>query len=488
MFGEILAESYIRIMAQFFPWMPYYLLPYFDPLKTRKIHGGSTIHTNNRSWLEGRLPAFRRNPLIGGLVSAGLVVTAVGIKLVLPTFPTLTILFPAVLLSAWVGGAKFAIPTLLVCAVVGNYFIGKPLPVQTTSWQTTSIIIFLLVGGLIILVVELLGTAVERYQHERRRLDLALKAARAALWEIHPDRPLYWNRNFYDLIGLEPTDQAPPAEQFFELVHPEDRERMREARRLMDQGLMPRERDEYRLLRPDGKILWLENHRTTDPANPRFFIGITQDITRRKNAEEKVELVLHELAHRIKNQYSVIIKIARDIYRQTATEKEFNTAFQARLVGLARSNDLLLRGGGREVDLKALILSQVESFGDYRRMELTGPPMAVSADAAQYLAMAIHELSTNALKYGAFSVETGRVEVTWAILDDQVSPATFQISWKENGGPKPNSKSKNGFGTMVLERLMPAAVEGRSESVAESSGLKWILHAPLHRVRRSVGE
>ena len=110
--------------------------------------------------------------------------------------------------------------------------------------------------------------------------------------------------------------------------------------------------------------------------------------------------------------------------------------------------------------------------------------MAVSADAAQYLAMAVHELSTNALKYGAFSVETGRVEVTWAILQDQASPATFQLSWKERGGPMPNSKSGNGFGTMVLERLMPAAVEGRSESVAESSGLKWTLHAPLHRVTR----
>jgi two-component sensor histidine kinase len=88
------------------------------------------------------------------------------------------------------------------------------------------------------------------------------------------------------------------------------------------------------------------------------------------------------------------------------------------------------------------------------------------------------------LKYGAFSVETGRVEVTWAILQDQDSPATFQLSWKEREGPQPNSKSRNGFGTMVLERLMPAAVAGRSKSVAEPSGLMWILHAPLDRVTR----
>ena len=439
-------------------------------------------------WLEGRLPAFRRNSLTGGVVSVGLVIAAIGIKLLVPTFLTLTILFPAVLLSAWVGGAKWAVPTLLVCSVIGFYFLDKPTPIQTTTWQLVNIIIFLAVGGMIIFVVELLGKAVDRYQHERRRLDLALKAAKAALWEIHPDRPLYWNKNFYDLIGLEHTDQAPPAEQFFDLVHPEDREKMRDARRLMDQGLRPRERDEYRLVRPDGKMLWLENHRASDPTNERFFIGITQDITQRKNAEEKVELVLHELAHRIKNQYAVIIKIARDTYRLAATADDFNAAFQARMVGLARSNDLLLRGGGQEVDLRTLLLSQIESFGDSDRIELTGPPMAVSADAAQYLAMAFHELSTNALKHGAFSVETGTVEVTWSISQDQELPATFQLSWKERGGPQPNSKSRNGFGTMVLERLMPAAVEGRSESIAEPSGLKWTLYAPLHRILRIAGE
>jgi PAS domain S-box-containing protein len=437
----------------------------------------------NRKWFEGKLPAFRRSPVIGGLVSAGLVIAAVGIKLLLPTIPTLTILFPAVLMSAWVGGARFAIPTLLVCGIIGAYLLGRPLPVQTTTWQVVTIIVFLLVGGLIIFVVDLLGKAVDRYQHERRRLDLALKAAKAALWEIHPDRPLYWNKNFYELIGLEYTGQAPPAEQFFDLVHPEDREKMREARRLMGQGLQPAERDEYRLLRPDGKMLWLENYRASDPTNEKFFIGITQDITQRKNAEERVELVLKELAHRIKNQYAVIIKIAKDTYQQAATAKDFNEAFQSRMLGLARSNDLLLRGGGREVDLRTLLLSQVESFGNSGRIELSGPPIAVSADAAQYLAMAFHELSTNALKHGAFSVETGRVDVTWTISGDL--PASFKIIWQERGGPAPKSKSKSGFGKLVLERLMPAAVEGTAEIVIEPDGITWTLSAPLTRVLRN---
>ena len=437
----------------------------------------------NRVWFEGKLPAFRRNPVIGGLVSAALVIAAVGIKLLIPTFPTLTILFPAVLVSAWVGGAKCALPTLLACGIVGAYFLGKPLPVQTMGWQSTNVIIFLLVGGMIIFVVDLLGKAVDRYQHERRRLDLALKAAKAALWESHPDRPLYWNRNYYDLVGLPYTDQAPPAERFFEMVHPEDREKMREARRLMDSGLQPRAWDEFRLTRSDGKMLWLENHRTSDPTDSRFYIGIIHDITERKNAEERVELVLNEIAHRIKNQYAVIIKIAKDTYRQTGTANDFNEAFQARMLGLARSNDLLLRGGGQEVDLRSLLLSQMEIFGDTRRIELNGPAMAVSANAAQYLAMAFHELSTNALKHGAFSVETGRIDVAWAVSEDV--PASFEIVWQERGGPAPKSKSKSGFGKLVLEKLMPAAVEGTAEIVGEPDGIKWALSAPLNRVMRN---
>lgn len=257
---------------------------------------------------------------------------------------------------------------------------------------------------------------------------------------------------------------------------------MREARRLMDQDLPPAERDEYRLLRPDGKMLWLENHRAVDPANQRFFIGITQDITQRKNAEERLELVLNELSHRVKNQYAVIIKIAKDTHRQAGTASDFNEAFQARMLGLARSNDLLLRGG-REVDLKSLLLSQIEIFGDTRRIELNGPALAISANAAQYLAMAFHELSTNALKHGAFSVETGRIDVTWAISEGV--PASFEIVWQEHGGPAPKSKSKSGFGKLVLEKLMPAAVEGTAEIVGEPDGIRWALSAPLDCVLRN---
>jgi two-component sensor histidine kinase len=96
--------------------------------------------------------------------------------------------------------------------------------------------------------------------------------------------------------------------------------------------------------------------------------------------------------------------------------------------------------------------------------------------------MAFHELSTNALKHGALSVDTGRIDVTWTISEDV--PPTFKIVWQERGGPAPKSKSKSGFGKLVLEKLMPAAVEGTAEIIGEADGIKWTLSAPLDRVTR----
>lgn len=444
----------------------------------------------NRMWFEGKLPAFRRDAVVGGFVSTGLIIAAIGVKLIFPAIPILTVLFPVVLVTAWVGGARCAMPALLVCGIIAAYFLANPLPPRTPTWQLVSLIIFFLVGGLIVFVVDLLGKAVDRYQHERRRLDLALKAAKAALWESHPGRPLYWNNNFFDLVGLEYTDEAPPAEKFYELVHPEDREKMRHARRLMDSGQPPKPWDEFRLIRPDGKMLWLENHRTSDPTDSKFYIGIIHDITERKIAEQKVDLVLNELSHRIKNQFAVIVKIAQDTYKQSSDAGEFNAAFLARIQGLARSNELLLKGGGQEVDLGELVLSQVETFGDSGRFQLKGPQLTVSASAAQYLAMAFHELSTNALKHGAFSQETGTVEVTWAVSSE--TPTRFEIVWKERSviaaSPKLRGKSKSGFGKMVLEKLMPAAVEGSVEFIMEPDGIKWTLAAPLDRFLRNGDE
>jgi PAS domain S-box-containing protein len=296
-----------------------------------------------------------------------------------------------------------------------------------------------------------------------------LRAANAAVWEINPAGELFWDENFYALVGLDPQTTPPTTENFLAMVDPRDRERMAAARRAIDSGADFRPFDEYRLIRPDGETVWLENHRTRFYDRGRYVIGITQDVTRRKLAEERVNLLLREASHRAKNQFAVIQAIARETMRLTNPDR-FEDAFSQRLVGLARSHDLLIKGAWEEVDLGDLITAHLAPFGAEARATLRGPQVGIAPAAVQYLGMAFHELSTNSAKYGSLSVPSGTVEVTWITGEDK-----FVIEWRELGGPPIAEIKATGFGTSVLSRLVPRALFGEAEFAPERGGLRWRL-------------
>src|SRR5689334_10734319 len=221
--------------------------------------------------------------------------------------PFLT-LYPAVLLSAFVGGRKAGFAAFIACTGLAIYFLNSSGPGQATGvWAVAAVVGFMVVCGLILFVVDLLDKSIQRLererlslQHERRRLELAFKAADMASWEIKPNGQISWDDNFFRLVGLSPAKDAPSTETFLAMVHPEDRVRMEEARRRMNQGEPPAPRDEYRLFRPDGRMIWLENHRVSVDRDGTHFIGITQDVTRRKKAEQRITMLMRELAHRVK--------------------------------------------------------------------------------------------------------------------------------------------------------------------------------------------
>jgi PAS domain S-box-containing protein len=336
------------------------------------------------------------------------------------------------------------------------------------------------VGGavLAIAIVDRHHESLLRLARERERLKAALAAAKAAVWELSPDGKLYWDENFYRLVGLTPEKTPPATSTFLEMIHPEDRPRMAEARRLMDERQEPSRVDEYRLTRPDGETVWLENHRTRVVDNGDYFIGITQDITRRKLAEERVQALLREAEHRAKNQFSIILSIARETRRTTGTLGEFEEAFGGRLKGLARSHELMVKGDWRGTTIRQLLLAHLEPFAAVARAAIDGPEIVLSPRGAQYLGMAFHELATNAAKYGALSVEKGRLEVTWRVTEVAGENA-FSLTWSERGGPPPPALSSSGFGSLVLLRLVPAAFGGRSSREMAPTGLVWNVTAPL---------
>ncbi len=203
-----------------------------------------------------------------------------------------------------------------------------------------------------------------------------------------------------------------------------------------------------------------------------------RDITERKRVEEHNKLLMFEVNHRAKNLLSVVLSVAQHTARD-GIPATFVARLSERIQGLAASQDLLVKNQWHGVELIDLVEAQLAHFKDLigTRVLIDGPPMRLAPATAQGIGMALHELATNAGKYGALSNDTGYVRVSW-----QVSPLatpTFSMSWLEESGPLVLPPTHKGFGQTVTGRMVEAAVNGKTEISYFKSGLSWRLHAPL---------
>ena len=160
------------------------------------------------------------------------------------------------------------------------------------------------------------------------------------------------------------------------------------------------------------------------------------DITERKAAEEHIQLLMREISHRSKNLLAVVQAIAGQTVRTSDSTKDFELRFGRRLQGLAASHDLLVNEGWRGAPLAELVRQQLAPFVETgsSRIELDGPDISLTAEAAQAIGLALHELATNAIKYGALSVPHGKVTVSWAFAANPGEPRHLQMSWIERAG------------------------------------------------------
>jgi two-component sensor histidine kinase len=176
-----------------------------------------------------------------------------------------------------------------------------------------------------------------------------------------------------------------------------------------------------------------------------------------------------------------MLSLVEAIARQTAATSpdEFLDRFFARIQALAASQDLVVKTGWKGVDLVELVRSQLTHFQDLisMRIEIQGPPLLVSARTAQTLGMAIHELATNAGKYGALSNASGRVKIAWSLDPADDEAKTFSLSWHEQNGPVA-PPSRNGFGSMVSGSLVEIGLNGKVDRQFERTGLSWRLRCP----------
>ncbi|WP_411969309.1 PAS domain S-box protein [Mesorhizobium sp. B283B1A] len=212
---------------------------------------------------------------------------------------------------------------------------------------------------------------------------------------------------------------------------------------------------------------------------------IARDITSAKENEHRIRMLMREVNHRVKNQYSVILSMIRETNKRAENPAVFERQVRERIMALSRSHDLLVADDWRGVTLFELLLSQAKPFGNEGRISMSGPSIVLSPNAVQYFGIAFHELATNSAKYGVLSGDKGTISVQWNATGSGDSKL-FHLAWAETDGPKVQAIGQGGFGTVVLKRVAPEAVGGKADLECGPHGINWTLEAPMAAVEASV--
>jgi two-component sensor histidine kinase len=249
-------------------------------------------------------------------------------------------------------------------------------------------------------------------------------------------------------------------------------------------------RVEYRLRRADGTYRW-----AIDAAAPRFgedgiflgYVGSVLDITDRKQVEEHRELLINELNHRVKNTLTIVQSMASQSLKQMSEENRPKVqAFEDRLFALARAHDVLTRENWEGAELREIINEVVEPYlrQKTKHFAIDGPRLRLIPRIALAIAMAIHELATNAAKYGALSVASGCVFITWTITSDETPH--LELCWQERDGPPVALPTRRGFGTRLIERSLATDVGGDVRLTYDPAGVVCVMNVPLNNADKQV--
>jgi PAS domain S-box-containing protein len=287
---------------------------------------------------------------------------------------------------------------------------------------------------------------------------------------------------YFRLLGTDPIEGPVSQDYVRSFRHPADRDdhaqRFREA---LADGADSFE-GEYRVIHPSGEEHWIFGRgRVIRDAmgRPWRYSGVDIDITERKAQEAHLHVVMGELLHRTNNLLAVVQGLAQQTARGSEKLEDFVPAFSARLQGLGQSNALLAREEWRGARLDELIRTQMAPFADDQRFRLDGPAVVLTPKAVQNLGLALHELCTNAVKYGALSTSAGHVEIGW-----RMDGTGLRVHWVERDGPPVAQPTRQGFGRVVAEQLLATALGGTVETDFASAGVEWTLILPAEHFLR----
>lgn len=204
---------------------------------------------------------------------------------------------------------------------------------------------------------------------------------------------------------------------------------------------------------------------------------IARDISQAKESEKRIRLLMREVNHRVKNQFAVIVSMIRETAKRATSPQDFERQVRDRILALSRSHDLLVTSDWRGASIFDLVEEHMKPFGYEERIKLSGPLLTLLPNAVQYLGMAFHELGTNSAKHGALSRGLGQVAVSWEVVPNEVGQRELSIVWDETSPPGLDT-GRHGFGSIVLQRVAPAAVNGAAILEKSPGHLRWSLTAP----------
>ncbi|MBJ6125118.1 PAS domain S-box protein [Microvirga splendida] len=306
-------------------------------------------------------------------------------------------------------------------------------------------------------------------------------AAPALVWASANDGSIiYMNERWHEYTGQRVEDAI--GFGWTAMMHPED------AKRILPYWQHCREtgetyEGEARYRRRDGEYRWHTfralPHAGPDGAIEKWF-GLSVDIHERKQWDEHRELLINELNHRVKNTLAIVQSMASQSLRQVSEENRPQAkAFEDRLFALARAHDVLTRENWEGAELREIIKEVVEPYlrQKTKHIEIEGPRLRLIPRTALAIAMATHELATNAAKYGALSVPSGCVFITWTITSDEIP--RLELRWQERDGPPVVAPTRRGFGTRLIERSLATDVGGDVRLTYEPAGVVCVMNVPL---------
>lgn len=312
------------------------------------------------------------------------------------------------------------------------------------------------------------------------RLRLALLGGRMGVWDARPGRGALEADATARRLWALPEDGPLTIRDAFERAHPEDLPALKAAldRAVRTEGEFRRE---LRVVAPDGETRWVACKGAVlgrGGGGARTVVGVTFDVTERREAEERRRLLSRELDHRLKNIMAVVQSVVSLSARDAASVEDYKRALQGRLGAITKCQDLLMESPGGGAELSALVRAELDH---YRRpggeVEAEGPPVAFDEKTALSLGLVLHELATNAAKYGALGAGGGRLSVRWRV---EAGPQgrRLTLDWRETGGPRVSPPARKGFGTMLIEASL-RALKGEAALDYPPEGLACRLALPL---------